>query len=282
MTQANQEQATLWNERSGPVWVAAQAELDAQLEPFGRAVADRLALTSGEGVLDVGCGSGATSLMLAERAKPGHVLGVDISVPLVTRARERARNVGNVRFEVADAQTFSFEKGAFHCAFSRFGVMFFADPIAAFANLRGALRPGGRLGFVCWRPMRENPAFYLPLDAGLPFLPSPPAMPEPGAPGPFGFEDGERVRGILEAAGWTEVDVTPHDSEIVFGGGPNIEAAVDLALKLGPLSRALSELSPADLPRVRAAVRDAFAPHHGAAGVTLPSATWIVTAKTPG
>src|SRR6185503_5359802 len=138
-----------------------QRDLDAQLEPFGVAVLSKLGLVSRESVLDVGCGAGATSLMLAERVRPGEVVGVDISAPLLARARERGGALSNLRFELADAQTLAFGGARYDAVFSRFGVMFFADPVAAFRNLGAALRPDGRLGFVCWRAMRDNPSFVL-------------------------------------------------------------------------------------------------------------------------
>src|SRR5258707_15309719 len=170
-TQPNRDQASYWNEEGGLRWVAMQRDLDAQPEPFGLVVMSKLGLACGERVLDVGCGAGATSLMLAERVRPGPVVGIDISGPLLDRARQRGAGIENLRFELADAQTFAFTGALYDTVFSRFGVMFFADPIEAFANLRKALRTGGKLGFVCWRAMSDNPSFVLPLQAALPFLP---------------------------------------------------------------------------------------------------------------
>jgi SAM-dependent methyltransferase len=258
-----------------------QRDLDAQLEPFGLAVMNKLGLVSGERVLDVGCGAGATSLTLADRVRPGQVVGIDISDPLLARARDRGEGIENLRFEPADAQTFVFSGPSYDAVFSRFGVMFFADPIAAFRNLRTALRTGGRLGFVCWRAIRDNPAFVVPLEAALPFLPEPPRPWDPAAPGPFAFADQDRIQGILDGGGYGDVDIAPHDTELVFAGGRDIDAAVDLALQIGPLGRAVSALPDTTNARVRAAVRDALAPYHGPLGVTLPSATWIVTARRP-
>ncbi len=272
----NRDQEIMWNEQSGPRWVAMQREMDAQLEPFGVAVADALAISSEQRVLDVGCGAGATSLMLAKRAR--EVVGLDISEPLLERARERAKGIANLRFERADAQTFAFSSD-FDAVFSRFGVMFFDDSVAAFRNLRSALAEGGKLGFVCWRPMSENPAFTLPLQAGLPFLPEPPKPFDPNAPGPFAFADANKVRGILEQAGFTSVDLNPLDVELVFGGRADLEGAVDLALQIGPLARALGNAPQETVTRIRAAVAEALRPHHGPSGVALPSATWIVTAR---
>ena len=174
-TPTNREQATFWNEQAGRRWVAMQRDLDAQLEPFGIAVASKLGLVSGERVLDVGCGAGATSLMLAERVRPGPVVGIDISAPLLERARQRGEGIENLRFENADAQTFAFTAGSYDAVFSRFGVMFFADPIEAFRNLRTAMRTGGKLGFVCWRPMSDNPSFVVAPPSCTPILARAPA-----------------------------------------------------------------------------------------------------------
>lgn len=276
----NQEQATCWNEQAGPRWVSMQRDLDAELEVFGVAVADALAPESGSRVLDVGCGAGATTLLLAERVRPGKVLGVDISAPLLERARERAAEVPNASFELGDAQTFAFEAASYDAVFSRFGVMFFADPVAAFANLRRALRKGGKLGFVCWRGAKENPSFTLPLEAAQSFLKEPNAPSIPGAPGPFAFEDAARVRDILTRAGYTDVNVVPFDTKMVFAGRVDIEGAVELALQIGPLSRAVASVPEAARGPIRDAVRAAFLPHHGPTGVLLDAATWIVTART--
>ncbi|MFO0679928.1 MAG: class I SAM-dependent methyltransferase [Polyangiaceae bacterium] len=275
---SNVEQSRYWNEQGGPKWVALEDALDAQLEPFGKAVLGKLALQGDERVIDVGCGAGATSILLSESVPRGRVTGVDVSGPLVARARVRGASRSNLAFTLADAQTFAFEAASADVLFSRFGVMFFDDPVAAFANLRTALRPGGRLAFVCWRPMSENPSFTLPLEAGRPFLVEPPVPPAPGAPGPFAFAETGRVATLLASAGFASIDVTPFDTDIAVAGRSDLEAAVDLALNVGPLARALPEVDPTTREKLRDAVRAAFLPHHGPRGVILPAATWIATA----
>lgn len=276
---ANAAQTSCWNEQAGPLWARRQEELDAQLAPIGDALLEALGLRRGERVLDVGCGAGATTLAIADRVAPGEVLGLDVSAPLLARAAERARGLTHVQFVRADAQTHRHEGARFDVVSSRFGVMFFDDPIAAFANLGDMLVPGGRLGFVCWRSVRENPLFTLPLEAATPWLAQPPPMPPPDAPGPFAFADSDRVRALLEAAGWAQIEIAPHDVDVAYAGGPDLERAVDLALEIGPLSRAMPGVESSQHAPIRAAVREAFARHLGPRGVVLPAASWLVTAR---
>ena len=280
-TGPNAEQIRWWNEQSGPRWVASEAVLDAQIAPLGLAAMERARIAAGERVLDVGCGCGQTTLQLAERIGPrGSVTGIDVSTPMLERARARAveRGLAHTRFLNADAQTTAIGTAAFDLIFSRFGVMFFADPTAAFANLRASLAPGGRVVFVCWQELMRNPWMRVPLLAAAPHLP-PLTPPAAGAPGPFAFADPARVRGILEAAGFADVAIDPCESELAVGGvGGNLEQAVELVMQLGPLAAALREAD-ADLRlRVAASVREAIAPYATPAGVKLGSAAWIVRA----
>src|SRR2546427_6919777 len=204
--EANAGQVPYWNEAAGPKWVAFQKIIDAQIAPLGERAMDRAGIAPGERVIDVGCGCGDTTIALARRVGPaGLVLGIDISAPMLERAAEtaRAEALANVRFENADAQTHRLPASAFDVVYSRFGVMFFADPVAAFANLRAALRPGGRLAFVCWQALPENPWLFVPLRAAAQHLTLPPP-PAPDAPGPFAFAAPNRVRGILPRAGFAE------------------------------------------------------------------------------
>lgn len=278
---ANADQAAYWNDQAGPTWAALQEIMDWQLAPLSRAVVEVLEPRDGEHVLDIGCGAGATSLELAWRIEPeGSVLGVDVSQPLLNLARTRADKAGyaQVKFVRADAQTYRFEAGAFDVAFSRFGVMFFADPVAAFGNIRRALRPGGRIAFVCWRAAAENPLMTLPMQAAGHLLDAPPTPPaDPHAPGPFAFADGARLRRILEDAGFSEVALDPHSAMI---GSRTLDDALTAALQIGPLGRMLKGV-PEKRDAALAAVRDALAAHEGPNGVLLPSATWIVTARAP-
>lgn len=280
----NAEQIDYWNDTAGPKWVALQDALDRQIGPLGATAMDAAALRPGERVLDVGCGCGATSIELAGRVSPGgSVLGVDVSTVMLDAARAAAARAGvvGVAFENADAQTAALPPGGFDVVLSRFGVMFFADPTAAFANLRRALRPGGRIAFVCWQGLARNPWMGLPLAAALQHMPAP-APPAAGAPGPFAFADPDRVRGILRDAGFAGASVVSHEAEIAVGGGGDLAGTVDFLLQMGPLAAALREADPGLRERVAGAVREAIAPHADAAGdVRLASATWIVTALNP-
>ena len=277
-TGPNAEQITYWNDQGGPRWVRLQETLDQQLASFGHVVMDRLAIGSGERVLDVGCGCGETSLELGRRVgASGSVLGVDISTIMLERAQQRGNGVANVRFLVADAQTYPFEAGSFDAIFSRFGVMFFNDPPAAFRNLARALTPGGRIGFHCWKALADNPWMTVPLFAALQHVP-PPTPPPPNAPGPFAFADADRVRGILTEAGFAEIDFESR-SDVMGVGSGSLDEAADFALQMGPASIAIREATPETIAKVRTSVREALTPHMTADGVRLATSSWVVTAR---
>lgn len=271
---ANAAQIDYWNAAAGQTWVELNEALDRQLAPLGDAALAALAARAGEKILDIGCGAGATTAALAAAVGPaGAVTGVDVSRPLLEHARRRG---SAARFVEADAQTADLGTG--HDAlFSRFGVMFFADPTAALANLRRALRPGGRLAFVCWRPLAENPWMRDPIMAALPHLPPMPP-PDPLAPGPFAFADPERVRGILERAGFADIAIDPFDTHLSTGA--DLDAAIRMALRVGPLGMALRD-QPERTGDVVAAVRGALERHVTPEGVRMPAAVWIVRAKNP-
>ncbi|MFB6421051.1 MULTISPECIES: class I SAM-dependent methyltransferase [Bradyrhizobium] len=285
MAERNADQVIDWKGQSGERWVVHEARLDARLAVFGQAAIEAAAPAAGERVLDVGCGAGASSLALAARVGArGQVLGVDISEPLISRARARAPQDTQVLFRVADASNAELPEAAFDLLFSRFGVMFFDNPTGAFAHMRRALKPGGRLAFVCWRGTAENDWMRLPMGAIKGIVP-PMALPDPEAPGPFSFGDPGRVGRILTGAGFTDIAIAPFDASVSFGEGATRDAAIDDAVKMtlevGPLSRALAD-QPDDIrARASAAVRAAFAGRPGERSLMMNSATWIVTARNP-
>jgi len=280
----NAEQIAYWTTTAGPKWVAWQALLDAQIDALGRAAMDLLPLAAGARVIDVGCGCGQSVLELAERVGPhGHVLGVDVSAPMLARAAERVRAAGyrHVELREADAQTHAFAPGAADAVFSRFGVMFFADPTAAFANLRRALQAGGRLAFVCWQPLERNPWMAVPLAAAAAHLALPPPPPA-GAPGPFALGAHERITELLAAAGFSDVRIDGYETTLQVGGTADLDAVTDFVLQLGgPLVTAVREAAADVLPRVRSAVRAALAAYWDTTGVRMPAASWLVGARQP-
>lgn len=277
------EQIQYWNETAGPKWVRHQQTLDAQIGPLGLAAMERLAPERGERVVDVGCGCGDTTLELARRVGPtGSVLGVDVSTPMVELARRRvaAAALPQASIELGDATTQRFDAGTRDALFSRFGVMFFVDPVAAFRNLHGALSPGGRLAFVCWQPIDRNPWTYLALQTAARFVTLPPRA-GPEEPGPFSFADPDRVRRILSAAGFADVALEPHEQELVIAAGASYEDAVDFLLQLGPMAAVLRDASESDRVRVTSAVRETLAPHVAGGDLKLGSSTWLVRARKP-
>jgi SAM-dependent methyltransferase len=276
---ANAEQIAFWNEVGGPKWVRYQAMLDRQLDEVGAAAMEAARLAPGESVLDVGCGCGSSTLELARRVGPsGRATGLDISRPMLELARQRARSGGpaNTNFLQADAQVFAF-RPEFDVLFSRFGVMFFDDPVTAFANLHRSLRSGGRLAFVCWQNVRKNPWMLLPMMAAMQHI-SLDTPSSPDAPGPFAFADPARVESILGAAGFGRVVLRGLDVDLAIGGGVPLEETVAFLLEMGPLGRALGSIGVEQRARVAGAVRDVVAAHAGDDGVHMAGSVWIVTA----
>jgi SAM-dependent methyltransferase len=258
-------------------WAEVREPLERQLAPLGWRALAALAPRPGECVLDIGCGGGETALDLARAVAPdGTVVGVDLSVAVLAFAQRTAKGCERVRFVQADAQVFPFEPASFDAAFSRFGVMFFADPTAAFINIRRSLRPNGRLAFVCWRALEENQLDILPLRAGSAHLP-PQLAHDPDAPGPFAFANSDRVRGVLERAGFGEIEISARDEQVGSGDLDTMVAVCSRVGALGKILRENPELRAATLP----AVRSALAAHDGPDGVRLNAATWVVTARAP-
>jgi SAM-dependent methyltransferase len=274
--QLHADQVAYWNGPGGAHWVAQQAHTDVQLSPVTEVLFNAARPATGELVLDIGCGCGTSTLLAADAVGAnGHVTGLDVSEPMLSWARERGAGRANVTWLLADAATHAFPPGGADLLLSRFGVMFFGDPVAAFANLRTALRPGGRLVFVCWRAFDENPWMQLPLHAAYRHVPR---LPKPGPedPGPFAFADPGRVRHILQAAGWPEPTLTPVDVLLDVGAGGGLDQAVEQATHIGAASRAIREAPEEARPPAIAAIREVLADYVTGDGVRLEGAVWVV------
>jgi SAM-dependent methyltransferase len=266
-----------WNGPVGERWTREQESLDRAFAGLTERLFEAAAIRAGERVLDVGCGCGTTTLGAVAAAGPaGKAVGVDVSAPMLARARERSAATPTVSFELGDAGTFAFEP-SFDLAMSRFGVMFFAEPERAFANLRSALVPGGRLAFMCWRSMPENAWARVPYEAALRHLP-PEAPSDPTAPGPFSFSDPARVKRIVEGAGFAGVRVEPFDGDVLFSSD-GLDRAVAFAMIAGPTSRVLRDASDDAKQQVRRSLAEVLAPATRGGRTTLAGAVWIVRAE---
>jgi SAM-dependent methyltransferase len=274
----NADEIAYWNADAGDRWVRWQEQLDAAFAPITAAAIASANPRGGEAALDVGCGCGATVLGLARGVgSGGRVVGVDVSEPMLAVAESRVRAAGltNVTLLLSDASSHPFEPATFDLAFSRFGVMFFENPVEAFANIRRALRPDGRIGFVCWRGLGENPWFHVPLDAVLPLVPKPP-KPDPEAPGPMAFADPDRVRRVLAGAGYRNVRIDAFDTRVSLGARAN---AVDFLLQIGPASRLLEGADAGTRATAAERIAEALRSYETADGVTFDVAVWVVGAS---
>ena len=279
----NAEQIEYWNGDAGQRWASNQARTDVAFRRLTEALLERAGPKSGERVIDVGCGAGAVSRAVAERVgRSGHVLGVDVSKPMLDQARASQGDFGGVvEWQEADAGSFRFAPGEADLLISRFGVMFFAEPLAAFRNMRHGLSKGGRLAMLCWRPLVDNPWFNVPRTAVLQVVP-PPEPTSPDAPGPLAFSDAARVGAILAHAGFTDVRSSVASAPLQLDADPDgeLEAAVEFLTMFGPASRLILDADAAVRPRAIAAVREAVQTY----GVqnTLRGSCWLYTAMNPG
>ncbi|QSQ25968.1 methyltransferase domain-containing protein [Pyxidicoccus parkwayensis] len=276
--QADDEQMKLWNGHAGRAWVDAQELLDPMFKPFEELLVEAVSAGSARRVLDVGCGTGATTLAVARRlGAEGGCTGIDISEPMLTVARARAEREGSrACFIRANAQDHAFEAGSFDLIISRFGVMFFDDSVRAFANLRHAAKADAELRFIAWRSPSENPFMTTAERAAAPLLPNLPAR-RPNAPGQFAFADPRRIQHILEESGWAGIDIQPIDVACTL---PEKEL-VRYLTRLGPLGMILQEADDRTRTQVIETVRAAFEPYVHGADVRYPAACWTVTARAP-
>ncbi len=282
---ANSEQERFWNDVAGPLWVAQEEETERHTGPFGVAALSIAAPSAGEAVLDVGCGCGSTTVVLAAAVGDGgSVLGVDLSAVMLARARERAAASGSthVRFRRADVQVADLGSGTFDLVFSRFGVMFFADPAVAFANLHRSLRPQGRMVFACWQAPSANPWMaVVHRGAARIFSLEPPSH---DAPGPFALCDPDRIVAVLGAAGFDVVEITAHAEQLHLGAGQSVEDWVHQRLVMGPARAAYLDAGPDRQREVRAMLASELALYQAdggdpEGGMVMDAAAWIVAAR---
>jgi SAM-dependent methyltransferase len=275
----NADQIAFWNGPTGQRWTDRQQVQDTMLAPVADILIDRAKATAGERIVDVGCGCGATTIALAQKVGPaGHVFGIDVSAPMLGRARQIAPKGLPVDFELADATVYPFEPASADLLVSRFGVMFFAEPALSFANMRRALRPSGRMAFACWREPRDNPWLMAPLQAAYQHAPRLP-QPGPDDPGPFSFASEQRVVGILSKAGFTAIEMERRDLSLDIAIGRGLEAAVETAVEMGPAARALEGQPPDVIAAATHSIREVLSPFATGQEVPLAASIWIVTAR---
>lgn len=272
-------QREYWSGKVGDEWATHAERIDVMLAPVAEAALAAAAFQPGERVLDIGCGAGFTTIAIARRVCPGGAaVGVDISPKMLAVARSRVGETDlPVEFLDADASVARFD-APFDAAFSRFGVMFFEQPIPAFAHIRECLRPDGRLAFACWRKHAENAWATTPIAAIEAMLKEPLPKPDPDAPGPFAFADSAKVERVLGEAGWRDVAVKPWDSGIAVGGAGAIEEIADFLLRIGPCARAIADQE-LDTSEARRRLTERLAPLYRDSTVILGAACWIVTAR---
>ncbi|GGU76397.1 methyltransferase [Streptomyces albospinus] len=287
----NSAQAQAWNGYEGTHWADNQDRWDAVNGGFNEPLLTAAAITPRDRVLDIGCGAGCTTRLAARRAADGRAVGLDLSAPMLARARASAHREGltNAAFEQTDVQVHAFDDDPFDVAISRYGVMFFADPVAAFANIGRALRPGGRLAFICGAAAERNEWFqllgalrpHLPLgDFGTPSSPLPADDPNsPNPPGMFSLADPARSEAVLTAAGFTHLTVAPVEAYGIWGR--DAEDAATLILDSGPGRHLTGQVAPDVQDRARTALTEALRAHESDGAVRLRSAAWLVTARRP-
>jgi len=281
MSEVNKNQKDFWSGKGGDIWVERQNAMDTMLSPLGEAALNKLNFNEEENVLDIGCGCGHTTLNIAKRIGPsGNVTGLDISEPMLKRAKESAveMSITNTSFKCVDVQTEDLGDQIYSAAFSRFGVMFFEDSIAAFKNINKSLISGGYLSFVCWQSPAVNPWQSLFIQEVKKFLdlPSPP----PRSPGPFAFMESEYVSSILEESKFQDITIEGHEAEVNMFSGRSLSDSVKDYISINPVvTQMLKESSENQIAEIVNSGKEAFSPYYSEKGLIFPSATWLVTAR---
>jgi SAM-dependent methyltransferase len=273
----NADQLAFWDGRGGNIWVARQAHTDIILTPVSEAYLAFAAPRAGEQVLDVGCGCGATTLDLARAVGPsGRVAALDISGPMLAegQARAKAAGIANIDWRQVDPATASLD--GYDLLASAFGLMFFGDPVAAFANMRRAANPGARMAFVTWRPLAENPWMGVPMQAVAPHLPPRPRG-DPRSPGMFAMADPARVSEVLTEAGWAPPRLEKLDLDLDIAAGKGLEEAVFQSTRIGAVNSWLRSEPEEVVSAAVASLREALAAYVDGASVRLRGAMWLVS-----
>ena len=279
MSEVNKNQRDFWSGKGGDIWVERQNAMDTMLSPLGEAALNKLNLNEGENVLDIGCGCGNTTLNIAKRISPdGQVTGLDISKPMLKRAKESANemSISNASFNCVDVQTDDMGEEVYSAAFSRFGVMFFEDPVAAFCNINKSLITGASLSFICWQSPALNPWQSLFIEAVKKYvdLPSPP----PRSPSPFAFMESEYVSSILEESNFQNIMIEGHEAEVNMFSGRSLSDSVKDYISINPVvSGMLKDSTEQEKTEIINSAIEAFSPYYSAKGLMFPSATWLVT-----
>ena len=281
MSEVNKNQKDFWSGKGGDIWVERQNAMDTMLSPLGEAALNKLNFNEEENVLDIGCGCGHTTLNIAKRiGTSGNVTGLDISEPMLKRAKESAveMSITNTSFKCVDVQTEDLGDQIYSAAFSRFGVMFFEDSVAAFKNINKSLISGGYLSFVCWQSPAVNPWQSLFIQEVKKFLdlPSPP----PRSPGPFAFMESEYVSSILEESKFQDITIEGHEAEVNMFSGRSLSDSVKDYISINPVvTQMLKESSENQIAEIVNSGIEAFSPYYSEKGLIFPSATWLVTAR---
>ena len=280
MTTGNVEQSEFWERRAAD-WIAGTQYTDIVTGSFGVDALERLALAPGQRVIDIGCGTGATTVELARRVVPaGEALGIDISPTLVAASKATASNasVDNISFRVADAQVDSLGDRDVDAVYSRFGVMFFADPVAAFANIRNALRPDGEIGFACWQSVFDNEWMLVPGGAAMSVTGTPPPMPGPGEPGPFSLADADHLASVLTDAGFRDVEITSALHPVSLPAA-QLDLLASSSQQVGAVREVLKTADVETTSRIEGAIRDALSARIQDGVISLSAAAHIVHAR---
>ena len=279
---ANEQQTEFWSGSGGEYWVVNQQQMDTMLQPLGEQALARLDLGNVRHLLDIGCGTGSTTLDIATRLSDGaRVTGADLSVPMTDYARSRLAPAGltNADFMTCDLQIDQLEADVFDAAFSRFGVMFFDQPVTGFSNIRTAMKSGAPLAFVCWQPPSENLWHSLAVATAKQFIEMP-APPERRAPGPFAFAETDYVSGILTDAGFGDIVIEPHTQTVELFSGQDVRSAAENFARINPIISAfVTEAGEDKTEPLIDGLAQALAPYHKDGALHFPSATWLVSAR---